>query len=197
MSQHNQGVRWVLGGLGLLLYMAVWFLAVKNGCNITAQDLGALNLVNTINTVLIILFETLVVVVTLYNTLGLVSQDMVSITLAAGITSKALRVSPLLPYTWFDFTCGQSPALEVFLELCMTGSLSVIIICRCHLALQERAAHPNGTTCSAHNPATSFRAAARQIHDSLMEEFGDPSIEEIGTSEAIGPHREDNPCLMQ
>ncbi|KAF8524038.1 hypothetical protein JB92DRAFT_3109766 [Gautieria morchelliformis] len=26
-----------------------------------------------------------------------------------------------------------------------------------------------------------------------MEEFGDPSIEEIGTSEAIEPHMEDNP----
>ncbi|KAF8524769.1 hypothetical protein JB92DRAFT_3109298 [Gautieria morchelliformis] len=26
-----------------------------------------------------------------------------------------------------------------------------------------------------------------------MDEFGDPSIEEVGTSEAIEPHREDDP----
>ncbi|KAF8462192.1 hypothetical protein JB92DRAFT_3136826 [Gautieria morchelliformis] len=73
----------------------------------------------------------------------------------------------------------------------VTASLSVIVICRCHLALQERVAHPNGATHSAHHPVTSFRAAARQIHNSLMDEFGDPSIEDIGTSEAIEPHRED------
>ncbi|KAF8484162.1 hypothetical protein JB92DRAFT_3131855 [Gautieria morchelliformis] len=77
------------------------------------------------------------------------------------------------------------------------NSLSAIIICRCHLALQERVAHPNNTTHSANHPMTSFRAATWQIHDSLMEEFGDPSIEDIGTSEAIGPHREHNPRLMQ
>ncbi|KAF8484351.1 hypothetical protein JB92DRAFT_3131571 [Gautieria morchelliformis] len=71
-------------------------------------------------------------------------------------------------------------------------SLSVIIICRCHLALQERAAHPNGATHSAHYPVTSFRAAARQIHDSLIEEFGDPDIEESGTSGAVEPCMEDD-----
>ncbi|KAF8488293.1 hypothetical protein JB92DRAFT_3130047 [Gautieria morchelliformis] len=74
-----------------------------------------------------------------------------------------------------------------------TASGSVVIICRCHLALQERAAHPNGTTHSAHHPITTFRAAARHIHKSLIEEFGDPNIEEIGTSEAIEAHMDDDP----
>jgi hypothetical protein len=69
-----------------------------------------------------------------------------------------------------------------------TCSLSVIIVCRCHLALQQRVAHPNGTTHSAHHPITSFRAATRKIHNSLMEEFGDPSVDETGISEAIEPH---------
>jgi hypothetical protein len=72
-----------------------------------------------------------------------------------------------------------------------TCSLSVIIICRCHLALQERVAHPNGTTHSDHHPVTSFRAATRKIHNSLMEEFGDPSVDETGISGAIEPHGED------
>jgi hypothetical protein len=74
-----------------------------------------------------------------------------------------------------------------------TCSLSAIIVCRCHLALQERVTHPNGTTPSEHHPVTSFRAATRKIHDSLMDEFGDPSIDETGISEAIEPHGEDGP----
>jgi hypothetical protein len=101
----------------------------------------------------------------------------------------------------------NSPALEILLRLCRTGqilgayilrymanltcSLSVIIICRCQLALQERVAHPNGTTHSEHHPVTSFRAATRKIHNSLMEEFGDPSVDETGISEAIEPHGKD------
>jgi hypothetical protein len=72
-------------------------------------------------------------------------------------------------------------------------SLSVIVICRCHLALQERVAHPNGTTHSEHHPVTSFRAATAKIHNSLMDEFGDPSFDETGISEAIEPHGKDGP----
>jgi hypothetical protein len=69
-------------------------------------------------------------------------------------------------------------------------SLSVIVICRCHLALQERVAHPNGTH-SEHHPVMSFRAATQKIHNSLMDEFGDPSVDETGISEAIEPHGKD------
>jgi hypothetical protein len=103
----------------------------------------------------------------------------------------------------------NSPPLEGFFQLCKTGqtlrgymlrymsnptcSLSVIIVCRCHLSLKERVAHPNGTTHSEHHPVTSFRAAARKIHNSLMEEFGDPSVDETGILEAIEPHGTDGP----
>ncbi|KAF8527238.1 hypothetical protein JB92DRAFT_2826313 [Gautieria morchelliformis] len=85
---HNQGMRWVLGALGLLLYMGnlgtVVFIAVKDTCNITAQDMDVLmfcsltdhlSLADTISNVLNILFDTLVVVVTLYNTLGLMRHS--------------------------------------------------------------------------------------------------------------------------
>ncbi|KAF8523852.1 hypothetical protein JB92DRAFT_2883201 [Gautieria morchelliformis] len=203
MSQHK-GMRWVLGAFGLLLYMGSFgsevLIAVRNTCNPTAHDMGAIISAETINDIFIILFDTLVVVVTLYNTLGLVRRSrkfqmppqksltqtlavhglirygfILSITLTSAIASKVLRSS----------IATVLPAVQI--------SLSVIIICRSHLALQERAAHPNGTTHSAQHPVTSFRAAAGQIHDSLIEEFGDPNIEEIGTSEAVEPYREDDP----
>ncbi|KAF8531491.1 hypothetical protein JB92DRAFT_3092244, partial [Gautieria morchelliformis] len=92
---------------------------------------------------------------------GLIRYGIVlSITLASGISTKVLR-----------------PSISSIL-ISVQDSLSVIVICRCHLALQERVAHPNGTTHSAHHPVTSFRAAAAQIHNSLMEEFGDLSVSE-------------------
>ncbi|KAF8500648.1 hypothetical protein JB92DRAFT_2978241 [Gautieria morchelliformis] len=47
MTQHNQ-VRWVLGALGLLLYMGSLgtgvFSVVRGECIITAQDLGPVHL---------------------------------------------------------------------------------------------------------------------------------------------------------
>jgi hypothetical protein len=135
MSRHNEGMRWVIGALGLLLYMGSlgtqvvrklpftfssainissntirWqFIVVKNTCNVTGQDLRAIDLwvtaavivdhvyislcqgwellrfsssltdhlfqVDTINGVLLVLFDTLVVVVTLHNTLGYVRRS--------------------------------------------------------------------------------------------------------------------------
>jgi hypothetical protein len=44
------------------------------------------------------------------------------------------------------------------------------------LDLLEKHAHPNGTTHSSPQPVCSFRAASRQIHDTVMDEFGDRSI---------------------
>ncbi|KAF8488973.1 hypothetical protein JB92DRAFT_2836189 [Gautieria morchelliformis] len=196
MSQHNQGVRWVLGALGLLLYMGSLgtgvFIVVKGACNATAQELGALHccgltdhlfLAETMNNVFLILFDTLVVVVTLYNTLGLVRRSRefqmlprksLTQTLAeqaSAITTKLMKV--------------LRPSISGILST-VQDSLSVIVICRCHLALQERVAHPNGTIHSAHHPVTSFRAATRHIHNSLIEEFGDLSVSETGASEHHG-----------
>ncbi|KAF8509033.1 hypothetical protein JB92DRAFT_2949208 [Gautieria morchelliformis] len=167
MSQHNQGMRRVLGALGLLLYMGSLstgvFIAVKSECNITAD---------TINDVFIMLFDTLVVVVTLYHTLGLVRRS---------------REFPMLPQRFvLTITLADLITTKVLYDVQFHGTYLTF-------SITERVAHPNGTTPSAHHAVTSFRAAARQIHDSLMDEFGDPSIQEIGTSEAIGPHREDDP----
>ncbi|KAF8527743.1 hypothetical protein JB92DRAFT_2826116 [Gautieria morchelliformis] len=164
MSQHNQGVRWVLGALALslLLYMGSLgtgvFIVARNGCNVTAQDLGALFfcsltdhlfLADTINTVFIILFDTLVVVVTLYNTLGLVRR------------SREFQTTPQKSLTQIlaEQACGIT-----------------------NKALRSIAQHWRDSV-----------NYAGLIHNSLMDEFGDLSIEEIGTSEAIEPHREDDP----
>ncbi|KAF8521057.1 hypothetical protein JB92DRAFT_3111438 [Gautieria morchelliformis] len=118
---------------------------------------------------------------------GLIRYGFVlTITLASGIMIKVLR-----------------PSIGAILST-VQDSLSTIIICRCHLALQE-VAHPNGTTHSAHHPVMSFTAAARQIHNSLMEEFGDPSASETGISESreqdnasstavVGIELEEIPC---
>ncbi|KAF8524768.1 hypothetical protein JB92DRAFT_2826964 [Gautieria morchelliformis] len=170
MTQHNQGMRWVLGALGLLLYMGSFSVTVSKVDAKSQVGIWMLYFLATINNVFIILFDTLVVVATLYNTLGLV---------------KLSRGFQMLPRKSLTQILAEQGLIRY--------GLSVIIICRCHLALQERVAHPNGTTHSAHHPITSFHAAARHIHNSLMDEFGDPSTEEIGTSEAIEPHREDNP----
>jgi hypothetical protein len=55
-------------------------------------------------------------------------------------------------------------------------SLSVILVCRIHLDLLERYSHPNGATHSSPQPVRSFRAAPRQIHNTVMDEFGDWSV---------------------
>ncbi|KAF8487993.1 hypothetical protein JB92DRAFT_1459377 [Gautieria morchelliformis] len=92
MIQHNQGTWWVLGSLCLLLYMGSLglgvVLAVKNGCNVTAADLGFLNLrsrefhIHPRKS--------------LTQTLAAQSLIRYGITLASGITAKVLRLSPLL-----------------------------------------------------------------------------------------------------
>ena len=47
-----------------------------------------------------------------------------------------------------------------------------------HLDLQERHAHPNGTTHSVSHPPGSFHAATRRIHNAIVDEFGDRSVTE-------------------
>jgi hypothetical protein len=69
------------------------------------------------------------------------------------------------------------------LNLC---SLSSIIICRFHLDLQRRNAHPN-TNTSPDLPTISigsFHAATQRIHDAVMAEFGDSNADlPVGTEE--------------
>ena len=73
---------------------------------------------------------------------------------------------------------SQSQALQTSLNIC---SLSTIIICRFHLDLQEKNAHPNNSRDLSTIAIGSFRAANQQIHDAVMEEFGgslgDESVE--------------------
>ena len=47
-----------------------------------------------------------------------------------------------------------------------------------HLDLQERHTHPNGTIHSVSYLLGSFHTATRQIHNVIMDEFGDRSITE-------------------
>ena len=59
-----------------------------------------------------------------------------------------------------------------------TCSLSILILCRIHLDLLEKYAHPNGSTHSSPQPVGSFHAATRRIHNAVMDEFGDRSVTE-------------------
>ncbi|KAF8486637.1 hypothetical protein JB92DRAFT_1515042 [Gautieria morchelliformis] len=143
----------------------------------------------TINNVFLILFDTLVIVVTLYNTLGLVRRSREFPMLSRTSLTQTLAEQGLIRYGFIlTITLAGGIIMKVLrpsiagILLSVQDSLSVIVICRCHLALLERVAHPNGTT--AHHPITSFRAAAQQIHNSLVEEFGDPSVSETGISES-------------
>ncbi|KAF8478326.1 hypothetical protein JB92DRAFT_3149608, partial [Gautieria morchelliformis] len=186
MQRHRSGCGRYKFGCEILMF----------SCSLTDH----LFLAETINNVFIILFDTLVVVVTLYNTLGLVRRSREFQMLPRKSLSQILAEQSLIRYGFvltitlagLVTTKVLRPSIAQILSS-VQDSLSTIVICRCHLALQERVAHPNGTTHSTHHPVTSFRAATRQIHKSLMDEFGGPSIEDIGTSEAVEPHMEDDP----
>ncbi|KAF8496637.1 hypothetical protein JB92DRAFT_2834577 [Gautieria morchelliformis] len=165
MCQRSQWMGWVLGAL-CLLYMG------SLGTEMFVVTKDACNITAQDMRALVLYYK-IWVCTFLAATIGF---SLGSNTDSAGvITAKVL-----------------SPSIARILSP-LQDSLSVIVICRFHLALQERVAHPNSTTHSSQHLITSFHAATRKIHNSLMDEFGDLSIEEIGTSEAIEPHREDNP----
>ena len=70
-------------------------------------------------------------------------------------------------------------------------SLSTIIICRFHLNLQRKNAHPN-SNASQDLPTISigsFRAASQKMHNVIMAEFGgslvDENAEAEGSREAV------------
>jgi hypothetical protein len=80
-------------------------------------------------------------------------------------------------------------------------SLSAIIVCRFHLDLQMRNAHPN--TIISQGVATrslgSFHAATQRIHDAVMTECSDsPSGVPIETEPlpAVAPTNYDEPVVM-
>ena len=61
-------------------------------------------------------------------------------------------------------------------------SLSVIIICRFHLALLERHRHPNGSSSSPSLLGLNFRTVTQRVHNAVVEEFGDSYL-----SRSLGP----------
>ena len=63
-------------------------------------------------------------------------------------------------------------------HLTVSNGLSTIILCRIHLDLLEKYAHPNGSTHSSPQPARSFHAVTRRIHNAVVDEFGDRSVTE-------------------
>ena len=69
-------------------------------------------------------------------------------------------------------------------------SLSVILICRFHLDLQERNAHPNANTAGGLPTISigSFRVASQRMHDAVIAEFGDSHVGTEGSRprEAVG-----------
>ncbi|KAF8584605.1 hypothetical protein K439DRAFT_1616590 [Ramaria rubella] len=148
--------------------------------------------VNTLIDILTIVVDTVVFVAIIENTLGplklqskipgfqrnsllklLVQQKklreilgvlrygfILTITLADTVTQKALRLS----------LQGILTPLNNF--------LSVILICRFHLDLQQRNHHPNGSTTSHSHPLRSFHAVTGRIHKAVVDEFGDLSFNE-------------------
>ena len=67
-------------------------------------------------------------------------------------------------------------------------SLSSIIICRFHLDLQKRNAHPD-TNTSQGLPTISiggFLVASQRMHDAVMAEFGGSVVDENVEAEAAG-----------
>ncbi|KAF8460793.1 hypothetical protein JB92DRAFT_2269835 [Gautieria morchelliformis] len=101
MSQHNQGMPWVLGALGLVYMGSLGtgvFIVTKDACN-SQSGCGRYKLVtDTINNVFIILFDTLVVVATLYNTLGLVRRSREFPMLPQKSLSRNLAEQSLIRY---------------------------------------------------------------------------------------------------
>lgn len=64
-------------------------------------------------------------------------------------------------------------------------SLSSILICRFHLMLQKRNAHPNINTTGS-LPLSSiggFHTAAQKMHDAVVDEFGDSNTLECFETE--------------
>ncbi|KAF8579755.1 hypothetical protein K439DRAFT_1620295 [Ramaria rubella] len=78
---------------------------------------------------------------------------------------------------------GLRPTLQGILGT-LQNSLSVILICRFHLDLQQRNEHPNGSITSHSLPLGSFHAVTERIHRAVVDEFGDLSFNESFGTEA-------------
>ncbi|KAF8574557.1 hypothetical protein K439DRAFT_1624236 [Ramaria rubella] len=161
--------------------------------------------VRTLNGVFTILFDTAVFVATLGNILELLQLHsesprlqrntlskllvqqgilrygfVLTISIADAVTLKALRmsvISTIFMATTLSKLANPSRNYQLFPKF-VCAFLSVIIICRFHLDLQQINDHPNGSTTSHSLPLGSFHAVKERIHRAIVDEFGDLSFNE-------------------
>ncbi|KAF8583644.1 hypothetical protein K439DRAFT_1617348 [Ramaria rubella] len=153
-------------------------------------------LLDTLNGVFVILFDTAVVVVILVNTYGILQlqnstpelqRNSLSKLLAQqGISSSSFITREIKRLVRFVLTITLAgPITDKVLRDSLLGilglfqnSLSAIIICHFHLDLQQRNHHPNGSMTSHSHPLNSFHAVTERIHRAVLDEFGDMSFNE-------------------
>ncbi|KAF8579746.1 hypothetical protein K439DRAFT_1620293 [Ramaria rubella] len=197
ISIHNKLVFLVLALLGTIA-IVLFLIAIPNQTCISSSNFVALyvikflpndihssNTVDTLNGVFIILFDTVVFVSIIENTLGLLQLQSGIPELQRKTMSKLLVQQGILRYG-FVLTIslaatvtdkGLRPTLQGILGA-LQNCLSIIIICRFHLDLQQRNNHPNGSNTSHSLPLGSFQAVTERIHRAVVDEFGDLSLNE-------------------
>ncbi|KAF8585215.1 hypothetical protein K439DRAFT_1616156 [Ramaria rubella] len=148
--------------------------------------------VHTLNGVFTIMFDTVVFVANIENTLGLLQPQSGIPGLHRNTLSKLLVQQGILRYG-FVLTISLAAtvtrkALRSTLQgivISFQNLLSIIIICRFHLDLQQRNDHPHGSNTSHSLPLGSFHAVTEKIHRAVVDEFGDLSFNEsFGTEES-------------
>ncbi|KAF8574279.1 hypothetical protein K439DRAFT_1624460 [Ramaria rubella] len=147
--------------------------------------------VTTLQPIFTIIFDTAVFVVILKNTLGLLQLQSGISRLQGKTLTKLLVQQGILRYGFVLTITLADVVTEKVLRSTLQGiltyfqnSLSVIIVCRFHLDLQQRNYHPNGTNSSHTLPLGSFHAVTERIHRAVVYEFGDLSFNESFATEA-------------
>ncbi|KAF8574289.1 hypothetical protein K439DRAFT_1624441 [Ramaria rubella] len=223
ISSHNKLVFVILALLGITA-ITLWIIAIANNdcistSNIFIFDIHSSNAgvrcstsfsetefmihvsVETLNGVFTILFDTVVFVSIIENTLGLLQLQSGIPELQRNSLSKLLiqqdmgnthEVLPRIEISNFDrfvltITLADAitkkalkPSLQGILNTVQNSFvfLSTIIICRFHLDLKQRNDHPNGSNTSHSLPLGSFHAVTERIHRAVVDEFGDLSFNE-------------------
>ncbi|KAF8574550.1 hypothetical protein K439DRAFT_1624232 [Ramaria rubella] len=126
----------------------------------------------TLYGVFTVLFDTAVFIVIIENTLGLLQLQRRVPGLQRATLSKLL-VQQVDTITYRVLTSTLQGILYA-----LQNPLSVILICRFHLDLQQRNDHPNGSNTSHSLPLDSFHAVKERIHRAVVDEFGDLSFNE-------------------
>ncbi|KAF8579100.1 hypothetical protein K439DRAFT_1526109 [Ramaria rubella] len=126
-------------------------------------------LLHTLNGVFTILFDTVVFVAIIENTLGLLQLQ---------------RGIPGLQRNSLSELLVQQASTATDKVLRYDHSVAVILICHFHLDLQQRNDHPNGSNTSHSLPLGSFHAVTERIHRAVVDEFGDLSFNECFGTEA-------------